>query len=87
MSRYSDGQTFFTKWFDLLAKHKLGGALLPVSGISIGYFLALSGHIMPFEFGWYVSFLGAFMIAFCILLFLLFAAIFLYKSSRNNIGR
>jgi hypothetical protein len=69
----------FARWFELLAKQKLGGALLPVSGIWMGLFLAFSGHIMPREIASYVSWLGFFMMSSCIALYLAFAAIHLWR--------
>lgn len=79
MNLGSPDHKLFTTWFKLLAKQKLGGALLPVSGIWMGFFLAFSGHIVPREIASYVSWLGFFMMSSCIVLYLAFAAIHLWR--------
>jgi hypothetical protein len=84
MNLPSSSETFFAKWFELLAKHRFGGALLPVAGISIGYFLVLSSHVMPSEFATFIGFLGSAMLTACILLFLAFAVIHLYRLARTG---
>jgi cytochrome b subunit of formate dehydrogenase len=61
---------FFKRWFELLARYKFGAALLPIAGISIGFFLTVSGYIVPQVFSWYVSFIGVAMMAVCAVLFL-----------------
>lgn len=83
VTKLGSGQFFF-RWFDLLAKHKFSGALLPLSGTSIGYFLTLSGHIMPHAFAWYIGFFGVITIAISISLFLIFSASYVINALRKD---
>jgi hypothetical protein len=69
---------FFERWFVLLAKHKLGAALLPVSGISIGFFLMISVHVMPEQFASYVGFIGILMLSFSSFCFILVMALYIF---------
>lgn len=80
----SDHLGFFARWFELLAKHKLGAALLPVSGIPIGIVLVLSVRVLVEPFARYVGFFGTTMIGVCVLLFLIFAIAYLIIWIRKN---
>lgn len=77
-------QPLFTRWFDLLAKHRMGGALLPICGISIGNTLVGLGALWPDEFTWYVRFFGVFLIGGSVVLFLIFASFYTWKSIRQD---
>jgi hypothetical protein len=76
--------TFFERWFDLLARNKFAAALLPISGISIGLFLTMSGHVLPAEFAWFIEFVGASLIATCSTLFLAVATAYVIFCVRDN---
>jgi hypothetical protein len=77
-----DGK-FFERWFALLAKYKFVAALLPLAGIAIGSFLAMSGHVMPEPFSWYISLIGTIMIGIGAFLFLFVAVVFVVNWTKN----
>jgi hypothetical protein len=75
---------FFERWYVLLAKQKFVAALLPLSGIAIGLFLVMSGHIAPKPFDWYISFCGTAMIGICAILFVAVAAVYMLTWIKNQ---
>jgi hypothetical protein len=79
MTSASNHQAFFVRWFELLARNRLGAALLPVTGISIGYFLALSVRVLAEPFAWYIGLFGTALIGLCVVLFAVFAVTYLYR--------
>lgn len=74
--------SFFTRWFDLLAQHRMSGALLPICSISIGNVLVQSGRFWPDDFTWYVRFFGVVLIGGGVVLFLVFAAFHTWRSMK-----
>jgi hypothetical protein len=77
-------QSFFTRWFDLMARHRMSGALLPICGISIGNVLVQLGHFWADDITWYVRLFGLILIGGCVVLFLVFAAFHTWRSVHDN---
>ena len=74
-------QSFFTRLFDLLAKHGMSGALLPICGIFIGNVL-VQLRFWPDDITWYVRLFGAILIGVCVVLFLIFTASHIWRSMK-----
>jgi hypothetical protein len=70
----------FERWFTLLARHRMSGALLPICGIAIGNVLVQEGRIWPDQFSWYVQLCGVVLISCCSVLFLIFAIFRTWRS-------
>jgi hypothetical protein len=77
-------QKFFERWFVLLAKNKLAAALLPVSGVSIGFFLVMSCHVMPQQFAWYIGLLGVLTISCNLAAFLVVTSLHIYAWAKDT---
>lgn len=78
---------FFERWFLLLAKNRLAAALLPVSGISIGLFLVVSGHVAPQPFVWYVGTAGTVLICCSSVGFLTVTGLYIFAWARTILSQ
>ena len=48
----------FAKWFETLVKNKMGGAALPIAGISLGYLMIEGSRAVPHPYDTDVAKLG-----------------------------
>jgi hypothetical protein len=67
---------FFSRWYSLLAKRQMAGALLPVCGLSMGLVMVQSVRVTPTPFDVDVGFYGVRLIGFSTYTFALVMVLF-----------
>ena len=62
---------FFTKWFRILAKHQMAGALMPICGMAVGFNIVQATRVTPIPFDGPVGFLGLYLMGASAFIFVL----------------